>query len=101
MKLELKDDFIDGMIDQGHLRGARQMMLQLLDKRFSVPEDIRKRVEECADIAKIDVWFDRAITATSLDEVFAELQPGYRPRIQLSPARSCDRHPNPPCKDRP
>lgn len=73
MRIELKDDFIDGMIDQGHLRAARQMMLQLLGKRFSVPEDISKHVEECTDIATIDAWFDRAITATSLDEVFAEL----------------------------
>jgi hypothetical protein len=74
MRIELKDDFIDGMLDQGHLRGARQMMLQLLDKRFTVPDDIRRGVEECTDIAKLDTWFDRAITATSIDEIFAELQ---------------------------
>lgn len=73
MRSELKNDFIDGLIDEGHLQGARQMMLQLLDNRFSVPEDIRERVEDCTDMAKIDVWFDRAITATSLGEVSAEL----------------------------
>ena len=72
MKTVFKDAFVDGLLDQGHLRGVRQMMLQLLDKRFSVPEDIRKQVEECTDIDKIDAWFDRAITATSLEEVFAE-----------------------------
>lgn len=72
MKTVPKDTFVDRTLDQGHLRGARQMMLQLLGKRFSVPEDIGKRVEECTDIATIDAWFDRAITAMSLDEVFAE-----------------------------
>ena len=74
MKTVFKDTFVDGLLDQGHLRGVRQMMLQLLDKRFSVPEDIRKQVEECTDIAKIDAWFDRAITATSLEEIFVELR---------------------------
>jgi hypothetical protein len=74
MKTVLKDAFVDDLLDQGRLQAARQMMLRLLDKRFSVPEDIRKRVEGCTDIAEIDAWFNRAITATSLDEVFVELQ---------------------------
>lgn len=74
MKTVFKDAFVDGLLDQGHLRGVRQKTLQLLDKRFSVPEDVRKQVEECTDIAKIDAWFDRAISATSLEEVFAELR---------------------------
>jgi hypothetical protein len=74
MKTVFKDPWVDGLLDQGHLRGARQKMLQLLDKRFRVSEDIRKQIEECADIAKIDAWFDRAITATSLEDVFTELQ---------------------------
>ena len=88
MKLELKDAFIDGWIEEGLEKGraeglekgreegrldsARQMTLRLLEERFSVPEDIRKRVEKCTEVAKIDAWFDRAITAKSLDEVFAE-----------------------------
>jgi hypothetical protein len=45
------------LVDQGGLQKARQMMSQLLDKRFSVPDDIHKRVEGCTDIAKIDAWF--------------------------------------------
>lgn len=77
MKTVLKDAFIDGWIDQGRLEGrlegARLKLLQLLDKRFAMPQDIRRQVEECADIAKVDAWFDRAITAASLEEVFAEL----------------------------
>jgi hypothetical protein len=70
MRTVLKDDFMDGLLDQGGLRKARQMILQLLDKRFGVPDDIRERIETCTDTARIDTWFDRAITATSLDEVF-------------------------------
>lgn len=71
-----RDDFIDGMIDQGAqqgaLRKARQMLLQLLYERFGVPDDVRERIEACAEVIKVDTWFTRAITAASLDEVFAE-----------------------------
>lgn len=76
-----RDDFIDGMIEQGlqqgaqqgALRKARQLLLQLLDERFGVPVDVRERIEACGDVAEVDTWFTRAITATSLDEVFTEL----------------------------
>lgn len=72
-----RDDFIDGMIDEGlhegALRKARQLLLQLLDERFGVPDDVRERVETCVDVAEVDTWFTRAITAASLDEIFAEL----------------------------
>jgi hypothetical protein len=97
MTTVLKDDFMDGLIAEGLAKGlekglakglekglakglakgslqkARQMLLQILDKRFNVPADIHKRVETCTDTAMMDTWFDRAITAASLDEVFAEL----------------------------
>jgi len=69
-----RDDFIDGMIDQGALQKARQMLLQLLDERFGVPDDVRERIEACGDVARVDTWFTRAITAASLGEVFAELR---------------------------
>lgn len=74
MKTVLKDAFVDGWLDEGRLEKARQMTLQILNKRFSVPDNIRKRIEKCTEMAVLDTWFDRAITATSLDEVFAELQ---------------------------
>jgi hypothetical protein len=58
-------------------------------------------------MAMLDTWFDRAITATSLNEVFAELQLRPYPPVQLlsrpftadasspSSAGSSGRHPNP------
>jgi hypothetical protein len=91
MKTVLKDDFIDGYINQGRAQGRAQgltqgraeglaqglaqgraeMLLTLLEMRFNVPDDIRKRVEECNDGEEIMAWFTRAPTAASLDEVFA------------------------------
>jgi hypothetical protein len=70
MKTVLKDDFVDGLLNQGRA----EMLLEFLEMRFSVPGDIRKRVERCADEDQIKTWAKRVPTATSLDEVFADLQ---------------------------
>lgn len=71
MKTVLKDAFIDGWINQGRA----EMLLTLLESRFGgVPGSVRKRVEACKDDAQIKAWFERAISASSLDEVFAKLQ---------------------------
>lgn len=70
MKTVLKDSFVDGWFN----RGRAEMLLVLLEMRFSVPDDIRKRVEKCSDETQIKAWFKRAVNASSLDEVFAELQ---------------------------
>ena len=70
MKTVLKDAFVDGWLN----RGRAEMLLELLEMRFSVPADIRKHVEECTDTEQIKTWFKRVPNATSLDEVFAGLR---------------------------
>lgn len=75
METVWKDDFVDGWLDQGRLMGVKEKLLRLLEKRLSMSEAARERVEKCSDIATIDAWFDRAITAETLAEVFAKLQP--------------------------
>jgi hypothetical protein len=80
MKTVFKDAFVDGLLDQGRAQGraqgsvqtARQMVLELLGMRFSVPEDIRGRVNACTDTAVLNAWFRRAVNAASLDEVFTD-----------------------------
>lgn len=70
MKTVFKDPWVDGLLNQGRT----EMLLKFLEMRFSVPDDIRKRVESCADTEQIMIWASRVPTATSLDEVFAKLQ---------------------------
>ena len=85
----LKDDFVDGWIaeglaqgrtqglTQGLTQGKAQMLLRAMTARgLTVTEDIRLRVAECADPAQLELWFDRAMTATTTDEVF--VGPGRR-----------------------
>lgn len=47
-------------------------MLRLLERRgLTVSDEQRERVLSCRDLLTIEAWFDRAIVASIVDEVFA------------------------------
>ena len=83
MSTVIKDPFMDRLIAKGEAIGiargeaigkaveAARMLLRYLDSRFDVPENRRQQVQDCTDAAHIEAWFDRALTATTLDQVFA------------------------------
>jgi len=83
MSTVIKDPFMDRLIAKGEAIGiargeaigkaveAARMLLRYLDSRFDVPENRRQQVQDCTDAARIEAWFDRALTATTLDQVFA------------------------------
>ena len=77
MSTVIKDPFMDRLIARGEASGkaveAARMLLRYLDSRFDVPENCRQQIEDCADAGLIEAWFDRALTATTLDEIFAVL----------------------------
>lgn len=54
------------------MEGRVEDILRLLQGRgIEVSEEDRERVTGCRDLDTLDVWFTRAITATSAAEVFA------------------------------
>ena len=60
-------------VEQGVEKGEAQMLLRLLTNRgFTVSDEVRSRVTSCGDSAVLVRWFDRALTATTVDEVFEE-----------------------------
>ncbi len=62
----------EGIRDEGRAEGQAKSILRLLDRRgVPVSEADRDRITSCTDLAVLDRWFDRAITATTTDEVFA------------------------------
>ncbi len=88
MATAFRDEFVDGLLDRGRAegeargraegeargraKGEASMLLRVLAARgFAVPDDMRQRVQSCTDVAQLEAWGDRAVTATSLDEVFA------------------------------
>jgi hypothetical protein len=58
---------------EGEAKGKAEALLKLLDKRgLAMSDEQRGQVKDCTQIAQLDLWFDRAITASSTAEVFAE-----------------------------
>jgi hypothetical protein len=59
---------------QGKVAGKAEFLLHLLaGKGIHVDAPSRQRITSCTDIATLDQWFDRALNATRLSEVFGDL----------------------------
>jgi hypothetical protein len=63
---------IEQGIEQGTAQGEADMLLLILEERFTVSDEARTRVERCGNIKRLKDWARRALTAKSLDDVFAE-----------------------------
>jgi hypothetical protein len=88
----LKRDLVKGLeqrleqvleqgVEQGRARGLTEgkamMLLRAMTARgLTVTEEIRLIANTCMDPARLDVCFDRAMTATTIDEIFEG--PGHR-----------------------
>jgi hypothetical protein len=47
------------------------MLLRIIDRRgVAISSHDRERVMGCADASQIEMWADRALTATTRDEIF-------------------------------
>ncbi|MHC5904054.1 hypothetical protein ACVNF4_09130 [Streptomyces sp. S6] len=58
--------------EEGRAVGRAEDILRILDRRgVTVSDSDRDLITSCTDLSTLDRWFDRAITATSADEVFA------------------------------
>ncbi|MFE9922776.1 hypothetical protein ACFYQA_14680 [Streptomyces sp. NPDC005774] len=59
-------------LEEGRVAGKAEQLLRLMERRgFSMTEETRQRVTTCTGMPLLDLWFDRAIDATTLDEIFA------------------------------
>jgi hypothetical protein len=80
MRTVIKDPFLDGFIAEGRAKGKAEgkaegearILLRYLRTRFTVPATLNDQVMACADTAQLEAWFDRAVKATTLEEVFAD-----------------------------
>jgi hypothetical protein len=58
---------------RGEAKGKAEAVLKLLDARHLAPStEQRQQVTSCTDTAQLDFWFERAITAGTAAEVFAD-----------------------------
>jgi hypothetical protein len=52
-------------------RSAEYLLRTLAARGLHVDDQARQRIVSCTDMATLDLWFDRALKATRLSEVFA------------------------------
>jgi hypothetical protein len=58
---------------EGQAAGQAEAILRLLDRRMlQVRPETRERITACTDLDTLTHWFDRAITATSENDLFTE-----------------------------
>ncbi len=71
MKTVLRDDFVDGLLDQGRAEGEGRIILRIMTARgLPVSEEIRDRDTTCTDTDQLEAWADRAVTAGSVEGIF-------------------------------
>jgi len=57
--------------EEGELKGEAKMLLRIIDRRgVAISSHDRERVMSCAGASQIEAWADRALTATTRDEIF-------------------------------
>jgi hypothetical protein len=55
------------------------MLLRFLAARgFTVPDDIKERVQSCRDTGQLEAWADLAAAAESLEDIFGRREAGSR-----------------------
>ena len=63
----------DEGIAEGEAKGKAEAVLRLLDRRgVALSLEQRQLVESSTDPARLDTWFDRAVSATTAAEIFAD-----------------------------
>jgi hypothetical protein len=89
MGITYKSKFVDGWYQQGRAEGeadgmaegiaqgkaearAADILLILKSRGLSLTRAQRGLIESCDDLGQLDIWFDRALTATTLAMVFED-----------------------------
>jgi predicted ATPase len=60
------------LIEKGIEKGKAQLLLRILHARgLSVSEVARTHILACADSTTLDLWADRSLVATRVEDIFA------------------------------
>jgi hypothetical protein len=75
--MEWKSDFVESFVEQGleqgHLQTKREDLLKVLDLRGLRPtEEQRAQVNASTDLARLDRWFERSLTAETATDIFTD-----------------------------
>jgi hypothetical protein len=71
--MEWKSDFIENYVEQGSVATKRADVLKVLAARGLQPTEAqRAAVEASTDLAQLDAWFERSLTAAIVTDVFKD-----------------------------
>lgn len=71
--IEWKSEFIEGLKRQGREKGKAEYLLKIIDaRRIAVTDREREQVTSCTELAQLDRWFDRALTAATAADIFKD-----------------------------
>ncbi|MFC5061034.1 hypothetical protein [Actinomycetospora atypica] len=57
---------------EGEAHGRAAILLRILDRRgLEITDQARTRITGCSDLSQLETWSDRALTATTLEDVFS------------------------------
>ncbi|WP_052863931.1 hypothetical protein [Streptomyces niger] len=63
----------EGFREQGRREARAEVLLRVLEVRdIPLTDDERERIASCQDSERLDLWFGRALIATTTNEVFGE-----------------------------
>ena len=74
---EYQSDFAKKYVAQGRAEGkaegkAESVLRVLAARKVSVSAEQRNRIAACLDVAQLDTWLERAVTAASADAVLED-----------------------------
>ncbi|MEQ9497034.1 MAG: hypothetical protein RIT81_09245 [Deltaproteobacteria bacterium] len=73
-KFEYQSEFAKKYFAEGEEKGRAAMLLRVLDRRgLAVSDEQRTAIESCHDAARLELWLDRALEATSTDDVLSDV----------------------------
>lgn len=65
--------WVDSLRAEGKAEGEAKSILRVLATRgVEVPDEARDRIARCTDEETLGTWLDRSVTATTVDELFAD-----------------------------
>lgn len=68
-----RDEYIAKGRAEGEAKGMATLLLRLLDQRgLPVAVELEHQVSPCQDPAQLQRWFDRALAATRIEDVFGD-----------------------------
>lgn len=68
-------------------KGEATLILRVLEKHaVEISEDIRDRITSCTELDTLMLWFDRSLTATTAEDLFAEDEDGTAEGNQNQPS---------------